>query len=302
MLLTFPNLAFNGKKVPCADRWSCLAQARASALPLDVVVGFRCVAGYCRVLFGLRLIATRIAHRNMFRAHLGKPKLCIRGPVSSRACRVLFRQTPLYARQERRNRIMYSSRYRYMAGPVPRPLTSCLGGLRSESSQLDLVPSYAQKGLRYAVPLELCLPPTNGIAQVRLVRRHLLQVAVWLAVLTLALRGRVASDDESVLPRAQEPPTTGPSASRSHDTHTYRKVSHKSVSFRLHAGPKQERALTARPAPDEPGRSRAGRTPASSAAPARPSSSSSSSSSSSPGPRRACGRARSGRRSRPGGR
>ena len=79
MLLTFPNLAFNGKKVPCADRWSCLAQARASALPLDVVVGFRCVAGYCRVLFGLRLIATKTAHRDMFRAHLGKSKLCIRG-------------------------------------------------------------------------------------------------------------------------------------------------------------------------------------------------------------------------------
>ena len=64
VLLTLPNLAFNGKKVPCADRWSCLAQARASALPLDVVVGFRCVAGYCRVLFGLRLIATKTAHRN----------------------------------------------------------------------------------------------------------------------------------------------------------------------------------------------------------------------------------------------
>ena len=49
------------------------------ALPLDVVVGFRCVAGYCRVLFGLRLIATKTAHRDMFRAHLGKSKLCIRG-------------------------------------------------------------------------------------------------------------------------------------------------------------------------------------------------------------------------------
>ena len=50
---------------------------------------------------------------------------------------------------------------------------------------------------------QLCIPLADGVDQLHVVRRQLLQVPVRLTI--LALQGRVALDDEPVGPRTYEP-------------------------------------------------------------------------------------------------
>ena len=74
---------------------------------------------------------------------------------------------------------------------------------RSQRSQLDFVPPDAENRLRDSMLLQLCIPLADGVDQLHVVRRQLLQVPVRLTI--LALRGRVALDDEPVRPRTYEP-------------------------------------------------------------------------------------------------